>query len=85
MNLRARLARLEKSMVAAAAAPRACAVCGAPHRWVPCLSVKNDQGEELMPTCPACSFTVMDNGRAVTALPPGSEQKVLILDELPPV
>ncbi|MCC6678145.1 MAG: hypothetical protein IT436_13470 [Phycisphaerales bacterium] len=83
MALTGRIARLERLRRGAPPAP--CPTCGAPRGWVPCLSVKNDQGEELMPICPACAFPLMSNGAAVTALPPGGEQKVLILDELPPV
>ncbi|MCC6677872.1 MAG: hypothetical protein IT436_12065 [Phycisphaerales bacterium] len=84
MNLRARLARLEKSMAAAAAAPRACAVCGAPEGCAPSIRLVNDDGADLGPTCTACRFPLMAGGLAVSAMPLGHAGTRLILDRIPP-
>ena len=82
MSLKHRLARLERTVVAMPAAP--CPECGAPAGWVPSLMIKNDEGVQLTPTCAACGFTVMSNGKAITALPPGNSGRAVILDRLPP-
>ena len=79
MNLKYRLARLERTVVATPVAP--CPECGAPPGWVPALSVQNDEGVEMGPTCSRCGFPLMSNGRAVTPLPPGSQQKVVRMNE----
>lgn len=82
MALPARITRLERSRRDLPPAP--CRACGAPRGWVPSLRLVNDEGVDLGPTCVACSFPLMSNGRAVYALPPGSEMKRVILDRLPP-
>lgn len=82
MRLTARINKLERSE--RARPPKPCPQCGVPSGWIPSHRVMNDDGITLDPTCSLCSFPVMDNGRAVCALPPGSAGTVLILDQLPP-
>jgi len=82
LALTGRITRLERSRRDAPPAP--CRACGAPRGWVPSLMIRNEEGVQLTPTCPKCGFTVMSNGRAVTALRPGSVCRAVILDRLPP-
>lgn len=82
MRLTARIIKLEKTELARPPAP--CPTCSAPPGWVPSLRLVNEEGSDLGPTCAACSFPLMNSGRAVYALPPGSTQKRIILDPLPP-
>jgi len=81
MALSARVKRLERTARERPAAP--CRVCGSPLGWVPSLEVWNDAGEVLTPRCPACGFGLNSEGRPMTALPPGSDRKVIILHRLP--
>lgn len=73
MNLKYRLARLERSVVATPVAP--CPECGAPPGWVPALSVQNDDGVEMLPSCQRCGFPLNHDGRAMCPVPPGRGQK----------
>lgn len=81
MELSSRLKKLEKTVRERPPAP--CAECGAPTGWVPTLRLVNYDGADLRPTCTLCKFPLMSNGRAVSALPPGSVQRRVILHELP--
>lgn len=81
MALVSRITKLERT--ARSRSPAPCRACGAPAGWVPSLRMTNEEGVDLGPTCAACSFPLMSNGKAVYALPPGSEQKRIILDRAP--
>ncbi len=78
MSIHKRLERLERTTNARL---EACGTCGAPIDGVPCVRAIRGDGTPLQSECPACGFPLNCDGRPMSALPPGSVGRLIIIGD----